>query len=453
MDTRTRMIGLAASTALCCALAPAVAGAETLAIAPTRDLTFASSARGVAAAQGMILTTADGGRAWYAYRLPESYRLLRGAAYQPGSTTVCVVVGESGSVIRTANGGRSWTSQSIPDAADRLNAVAWANSSTVIAVGSAYDTSLKKTIGVVWRSTDAGKTWTRTPHPGMAALTAVAIAGNSGMATSADWIMRTSDGGVNWLMGSGRTAWGFNDLIASGGRTWALGSPSGFPARTLIAWSSDLFATSAAGGYVHLQPTVSLIRGALAPGAAWMVGNSGTNGYEGAAAVFASAEGVSSWAPVTTPLSNVEAVGSGGGTHVVLAGSDSSGRGLWHSSDRGASWTAVRTATVGAPPAVSLTTPALSVSTPRKGSAFTISGRVSPKHEGSVKLTLRRKVSGSYQTYKTVTLTLAPKTTYSSYSYRATLPYAGSWQVKASSAGTGSRLPATSAPRSFTVAR
>lgn len=82
-----------------------------------------------------------------------------------------------------------------------------------------------------------------------------------------------------------------------------------------------------------------------------------------------------------------------------------------------------------------LTKPTLSVTSPTHGKSFTITGYVSPWFKGSVRVFLYRKVSGTYKGYPStghyVSRTVTTSGSRAKYTYKVSVPYKGSWAVRA----------------------
>jgi hypothetical protein len=106
-------------------------------------------------------------------------------------------------------------------------------------------------------------------------------------------------------------------------------------------------------------------------------------------------------------------------------------------------------------PTAALTTPALSTSKPRHNTYFTITGYVTPRVTGTVRVYLYRKVRGRYVTYPHTGHYASPAVTVSGsrgrYTYRVRVPYAGGWRVRSYYAGGSQATAGWSAFRYFTV--
>jgi photosystem II stability/assembly factor-like uncharacterized protein len=105
-----------------------------------------------ATSAGQVLTTFDGGKTW---RMTEpTTRSIH---------DICIdgkqgyLVGERGLLMKTTNGGATWEDNSLNIKYD-LVGVAISNDSTIIICGNDMN-SVSKSVGVVFESHDAGKTW------------------------------------------------------------------------------------------------------------------------------------------------------------------------------------------------------------------------------------------------------------------------------------------------------
>jgi photosystem II stability/assembly factor-like uncharacterized protein len=116
-------------------------------------VSFADSLNGIAAGRnGRIFLTSDGGKNWHlrAEGLPNTY-FLDVSFPDPA---MGIVVGyqsnpNQGLIMRTTDGGRTWSKTEIPGP---LLAVSFANSNFGIAVGN---------FGTIQRTTDGGRSWKR----------------------------------------------------------------------------------------------------------------------------------------------------------------------------------------------------------------------------------------------------------------------------------------------------
>ena len=143
----------------------------------------------VAGADGLLLSTADGGATWT--RIDMGTADL--AAVEIISATRALVVGEKGTILRTKDGGRTWKEMSVP-VRSGLSDVAMRTMYTGWAVGEK---------GVVLATADGGISWRRQKTPaGTGACTAVDFASDKhGWVTlAAGGLLGTSNGGATWAI-------------------------------------------------------------------------------------------------------------------------------------------------------------------------------------------------------------------------------------------------------------
>jgi photosystem II stability/assembly factor-like uncharacterized protein len=123
---------------------------------------FFSPERGwVVGEDGLILSTADGGKTWSAQASGTSHALL-GVAIAPSA--VVIVVGEAGTILRST-GDANWSAVESGTAA-ALNAVA-ASDQLICAVGAK---------GTTLESTDDGRSWTAAAAVSSRDLNSIALA-------------------------------------------------------------------------------------------------------------------------------------------------------------------------------------------------------------------------------------------------------------------------------------
>lgn len=120
-----------------------------------------------------------------------------------GSSQVGLVhrYGSGGEVLLTTDGGVTWTTgiSFMNTYRAYISGAAFADANTVIAVGSNADTQDH----LIYRSTDAGQTWTQVYSEPFATLGAwlqspVFLDANVGLVAAGQYVLRTADGGLTW---------------------------------------------------------------------------------------------------------------------------------------------------------------------------------------------------------------------------------------------------------------
>jgi photosystem II stability/assembly factor-like uncharacterized protein len=139
---------------------------------------------------GSVATSADGGVTWTS-RTPGPQPVLRGIAF--ASPAIGAAVGDAGTILRTVDGGDSWAAVSGPSSTMSMNDIAFPTPQVAIAVGD----------GAIWRSVDAGATWSAVIPRGGPALRAVRFTSPThGVAVSSGSILYTDDAGLTWQSAS-----------------------------------------------------------------------------------------------------------------------------------------------------------------------------------------------------------------------------------------------------------
>jgi photosystem II stability/assembly factor-like uncharacterized protein len=142
---------------------------------------------------GTILRTTDGGSSW-GTRSSSTTATLYAVRFADASTGIAV--GDDGVVVRTTDGGTSWTQIALESGAQLRNA-----QFVGPAVGYIVGTDPGGTVAKVFKTMDAGMTWTKIlDNPSVAGLYGVhfltsdlgTVTGKQGV------ILRTTDGGSSW---------------------------------------------------------------------------------------------------------------------------------------------------------------------------------------------------------------------------------------------------------------
>jgi photosystem II stability/assembly factor-like uncharacterized protein len=297
-------------------------------------------ARGVhawaAGEAGTLLVTADGGASWQRQRFYLTARALDVAF--PDVRTGWLVT-DRGAVLRTTDGGAAWDVLDVSKL--RLKAVAATDALHAWVVGAVGASLGDPGTAVVQRTSDGGKTWTRSRF-GDAMLADVAFSdARSGVLVALDRVWTTRDGGRTWKLRRqlGMTVltsafagvaghawvagWGTQDgapfVLASedGGATWRrLGidvpapSPGSLQAGQVVATGEGTRSAGASPGRTSL----------------WLTS---------AAGVLASTDAGETWALQQVPAGKPVALAAADGQH-LLATTD--GQPVLATSDGGATW-------------------------------------------------------------------------------------------------------------------
>ena len=194
-------------------------------IVPLHDASLFDAARGIAVGlAGTVHTTSNRGTSWISQPSGVTSNLEAVTSF---GTDTALAVGENGSLIRTENGGLTWTDLSFPIVGGKTywySGVAFSLSGNAIIVGkvdSLVPGSPPATLqfSVVLRSSDGGKTWTRSrilvaPVPGANPqlfrpwLLSVAFVDSNTVVAVGDGgtVIRSTDSGQSWeLVTSGTT--------------------------------------------------------------------------------------------------------------------------------------------------------------------------------------------------------------------------------------------------------
>jgi len=283
-------------------------GAELLGVA------FATSSLGFAVGPlNSTLRTLDGGATWAPHG-------PRGRAVAFRSAAEGVIVGD-GLIWRTTDGGASWVSSPTPSPLFSLWSVAYVNDSTVVAVGD----------GGFARSIDGGATWTALQTGPDRILRRVTFmpGTNIGIATGADRIWQTTDGGLFWgqvLSVSGM----MYGVGAIDDRTAIAVGDAGYVLRTTTAGTGWTQISYRAGTNVRHYNAV-----ASKPGLALAVGPQG---------IVRSGDGGDAWTPIFTG-SNEQLRGvaiAANGTTALAVGDMGT---ILRSVDAGVTWTSIPSGT------------------------------------------------------------------------------------------------------------
>jgi len=281
-------------------------------------------------ADGMILSSMDGGTYWHYAAPVEGYDLHALTA----STNTIWAAGEQGVIIKSQDGGAVWEQLS-SGATDTINDIDFIGSATGWIVGDN---------GLLMHSTDGGNTWASQPSDVTVALNAIKLfddgmhgvaVGNNGV------ILVTSNGGDSWQEKTGvalATA-NLKDCHIFGSKIWVVGSDGQvyFSADQGESWS------------ILASLWFPMTRIEMAPGqdqVGWLVGLDGR--------IAKTANGGQSWqANHGDEGYPIYALGLGDANHIWVGGSvvaeslgnwgaspDKHSWFIWRSQDGGAHWTA-----------------------------------------------------------------------------------------------------------------
>jgi photosystem II stability/assembly factor-like uncharacterized protein len=233
-----------------------------------------------------------------------------------------LAVGDSGRMARSWNGGSFWSPDTLGTA--HLNGLVMRGDLALMAASD----------GRVWRSTDAGGTWSGQMPAGPGTLYTLDLTpgASTGIAAGAGGrLLRTSDAGLTWQTATSGTGRTLRAARVTGSAAWVVGD-SGTVLRSIDAGASwapvaigtgaDLLAVDAAGGTI------------------WITGRSGT--------AFRSTNGGAAWTRVPLGLGagiDVTIVRLAAPDTVWLAGG---GGFVRRSVDAGATWTFARQPAFGA---------------------------------------------------------------------------------------------------------
>lgn len=265
------------------AAVPVVASASWFDALVVRDTTHAS----IVGDGGMALVTSNGGATWTPRATGSAGRLR---ALAPLGTSGLLAGGEWDGTLRASlDNGLTWSSRSIADNAIHVLGIRFTDASNGWAVGQ--DSAI--TLGVVYRTTDGGVTWTESwrgvssqasgdeqPAATDTECFALDVVGDTVWVTAYAWaattnqtrslIVRTADGGATWEHGYSGTAQRLDAIdFVDATHGWAVGTGRVIQVTSNGgSWSSQLPAISG-GADLHGISMTGLSHGVA-------VGDSGT---------------------------------------------------------------------------------------------------------------------------------------------------------------------------------
>ena len=190
------------------------------------NTTIASATVGlVVGDNGLILRTVDGGSTWAPVTSGTTLPLKSVGCL---TATVCLAGGFDGALLRSTNGGATWSVARLPVTAggSQIRTIARFNDTTAVL---AVDDGL-------WRSADAGLTWTRVYTPTGGSQLGVSFnSAGTGIAVGYDGILRSTDQGLTWAKQSVPAPSYLNAVVWVSATTVLVGGDGGAILRNLQA--------------------------------------------------------------------------------------------------------------------------------------------------------------------------------------------------------------------------
>jgi hypothetical protein len=297
---------VASSTAFVVSGADATTSSDTfaaIACAPGSAVTCLAVGSSTATGHGVIARTSSSGAAWTWSSVPAKATKLTGVAC--ATAKLCTAVGGEGGLYST-NGGKKWSKSTFPSAniaQANLTSVACPTRKVCIAVAFNW---LSAGVGLVFRSTDGGSTWTSSSGGGgVPAMGAVACETSSSCAAVGTGVYVTSNRGKAWTEKG--VAGGIQGLtgISCESSTYCVAVGANFAGISNPSAAGDAVTTTDGGstwqdlsGFPASTSTVQHV--ACATGGACFAAGPGASGSDPAVLV-SQATSSSSWAVVTTP--------------------------------------------------------------------------------------------------------------------------------------------------------
>jgi len=157
--------------------------------AALRSVTMASSSNGFAVGtDGLVLRTTDGGQTWNAVASGTTLPLNSSGCL---TSTLCLAGGFGGVLLRSTDAGATWSAGSVPTL----------GGSIIRGIARLTDSiALLASDDGIWRSVDAGQTWTRVYTVVLGSMQSVSFSSAGvGIGAGYDGILRSTDQGLTWV--------------------------------------------------------------------------------------------------------------------------------------------------------------------------------------------------------------------------------------------------------------
>ena len=140
---------------------------------------------------GTLIKSTNGGNNWIVSNISTNYHLTGIAFADSMHGMVSGLANSTGIILRTTDGGNNWIETSSP-VSSNLNGISYINKNMAVAVGDN---------GTILKTIDGGNTWLGIISNTTNALISVSFYDElNGVAVGREIVLRTSDGGDNWLI-------------------------------------------------------------------------------------------------------------------------------------------------------------------------------------------------------------------------------------------------------------
>ena len=186
-----------------------------------RAIRFFNASTGLAVGEGgTILRTANAGASWQP--VASGVTVALNAVTTVGATQATVGT-QDGRVLRSGDAGLTWTAVSMPDTDSAVTSIAFADANVGIAAGRRTGGMIVLPECRVWRTVDAGATWSRLPLPACDPLNGPFVDSVAFLSTTAalavgsgGGVLRTADAGLTWTSVASGTGARLNGVAVSG---------------------------------------------------------------------------------------------------------------------------------------------------------------------------------------------------------------------------------------------